>query len=107
LVFEVEDEQGNSSLLLRALNIPDEKEIDVKVFTEKLLDNLEVVAKRRGIAQILVPGVSGAISNYQMTINHILESYVKGRKPVKLKDKFAFNNYDLTNNCYLARKVED
>ena len=106
LVFEVNDSEGNLSLLVRPLNIPDEQAVDVREFTERFMDIMEGVARKRGATQVLVPGNSGAISNYQMTIGHIQENYIYGKEPIKLQDRFNFNSYDITNNCYVTRTVQ-
>jgi hypothetical protein len=105
LIFEVADVEGNQSLLVRALDIPDEKSVDIGTFTEKLLDSMQQVALRRGFKQVLVSGTSGTISNYQMTTNHVLGKYVLGHKPVTLSEVFNFNDHDLTRETYLARTV--
>ncbi len=106
LVFELIDSNGNPSMLVRALNVPHENQIDIDSFIEQFLEKLADVGRKRGIKQILVPGNSGAVSNYQMTINHMRQNYSNGKQPVTLSEKFAFNGYDLTNDCYVARIIE-
>lgn len=106
LVFEVNDAAGNASMLVRAFDVPHEDQIDVNSFIEQYLDKLAAVGQQRGIKQILVPGITGAMSNYQMTINHMRQNYTVGKTPISLAEKFAFNGYDLTSNCYVARTIE-
>ena len=105
LVFELEDEDGEKVMLVRAFNVPAESTIDVGTFFEKFLDHLEGVAKERGIKKIIVPGNSGAISNYGITNNYIRSNYVNDKTPITLKERFNFNRYDLTNSSYTAREV--
>ncbi len=105
LVFEVDTASDEPALLVRAFDIPNEAHFDIKRFFEEFVDKVDRVGKLRGKKVILVPGDSSAISNYQMTINYIRESYVKGKEPVSLKEPFNFNNYDLTNNCFAVRTI--
>lgn len=105
LVFEVNDAEGNPSLLVRAFDVPNESAIDVNSFIEQFLDKVAEVGRARGKRQVLVPGNSGAVSNYQMTINHIRKNYTAGRTATTLSDRFDFNGYDLTNDCFVARKI--
>ncbi len=106
LVFEVKSVGDKPSMLVRAFDVPHENEIDIASFIEQYLDKLAIVAKQRGITQILIPGNSGAMSNYQMTINYMRQTYTAGKSPVSLSERFAFNGYDLTNDCYVARIIE-
>lgn len=102
LYFEIETEHGKA-LLARAFNVPNEADIDIHAFIEQNLDRAADIAKQRGCTHVLVPGLSGAISNYPLTNNHIHQQYITGKTPLKLTAPFAFNNYDLTQSCYVAR----
>lgn len=107
LVFEVSDTAGNPSLLVRAFDVPQESTIDIDGFIEQFLDKMVEVGKERGKRRVLVAGAQGSISNYQMTINHMSQNYIRGREPVSLSEQFRFNNYDLTNSCFVAREIKD
>ena len=104
LTFEIDDKAGNRSILVRGFDVPNEGQIHISKFIETFLDRLAQVARKRGVKQILIPGFPHAISNYQMTIQHMTQSYITGKEPVSLKKKFDFNQYDITDNCYVARK---
>ena len=104
LYFEIETDNGKA-LLVRAFNVPNEATLDIHSFIEQNLDDAAETAKKRGCTRVLVPGVSGAISNYPLTNNHIHQKYITGKMPMKLKEQFAFNNYDLTESCFVARTV--
>lgn len=107
LVFSVTEAEGNPSLLIRAFDVPDETSIDIRQFIEGFLDNVVTpVAVATGKRQILIPGNLGAVSNYQMTMNHMREQYINGKSPISLAENFNFNNYDLTKNCYVARVIQ-
>lgn len=106
LVFEVQTAKGEPALLVRALDIPDEAEIDVGKFTENLLDKFADLAKRRGKKKVLVAGTGGTISNYTSITNHVLSAYVRGKESDPVNPKFDFNQYDITNSVYVARTVE-
>lgn len=105
LVFEVQTANGEPALLVRALDIPNESDIDIKKFTESLLDKFEEVGKRRGKNKVLVAGTAGTISNYSATTGHVLGTYVRGKEPEPVSPKFDFNGYDITNSVYIAREV--
>lgn len=106
LVFSLDDNQGNPSLLMRAFDVPNESSMDINSFIESFLDKVAVpVAQATGKTRILVPGNSGAISNYQMSINHIRGHYITEDKKVSLQERFKFNDYDLTNNSYTVREI--
>lgn len=105
LVFEVTDQSGEPCLLVRGFDVPQESAIDIATFIEKYLDKLADIGKERGKKKILIPGVTGAISNYQMTIHHLRSRYIDGQPRVTLKDQFNFNSYHLTDNCYVARDL--
>lgn len=112
LVFEVADDQGNDCLLIRGFDYKNEADIDVKNFIEEFLDQMVEVGRKLGKKRILVPSLSGAISNYQITVSHIKNSYCRSQSdanpgvPVQLSENFNFNNYDLTNSCYVAREIK-
>jgi len=106
LYFEIETESGKA-LLVRAFNVPNEASLDIHAFIEENMDRAAEAAKKRGCTQVLVPGVSGAISNYPLTYNHIHKNYIAQKAPVKLKQQFAFNNYDLTKSCFVAREIKE
>ena len=106
LMFEVKDAQGENALLVRGFDVPNESKYDMSKFIEKFVDHMEVVAQRRGIKKILVPGNPGATSNYAMTNRHVESRYKQDRSPASLSERFAFNNYDITNNVYVARQME-
>lgn len=106
LYFEIETESGKA-LLARAFNVPNEAGLDIHAFIEQNLDRAAETAKKRGCKYVIVPGVSGAISNYPLTNNHIRQNYTENKTPLKLKERFAFNNYDLTQSCYVARTIAE
>lgn len=105
IVFEVDDAEGNPSMLVRAFDVPDESKVDIDKFIEDFLDKMVEVGKARGKRRVLIPGVQGAISNYHMSINHMDRMYKQGKEPVSLAEPFAFNGYDLTSNCFVAREI--
>ena len=105
LFFTVVLDSGEKAILVRAFNIPKENEYPTIEVVEKMLDYASEVAKRTGCQKVLVPGLDGAISNYVMTTRHILQTYCENSTRVKLRDAFAFNNYPLTDSCYVARNV--
>ncbi|HCC22989.1 TPA: hypothetical protein DF272_02310 [Candidatus Falkowbacteria bacterium] len=106
LVFELTAKDGDKVMLVRGFDVPNESDFDIGTFIEKFLDNLEPVARQRGINKILVPGSSGAISNYGMTLSYIQSKFINDKSPVSLDGFFNFNGYNLTDNCYLARTIE-
>ncbi|MFA5051843.1 MAG: hypothetical protein WC544_02145 [Patescibacteria group bacterium] len=105
LVFELEEANGDRALLVRGFDVPQEERIDIAKFIEQFMDQMATVAKQRGAKKVIVPGLNGATSNYRMTINHVDKNYRQGQQPVSLKQKFNFNGYDITDNCYTAREV--
>jgi hypothetical protein len=105
LVFELEDADNNKVALLRAFDIPREHEVDVGEFIENFINKITPGLQARGVKKIIIPGISGAISNYSLTISHMQEKYIKGKPKVSLKDTFAFNGYNITDNCYVAREL--
>lgn len=105
LVFQVELENGEPALLVRAINIPNEDAYDMETFCEEFIDAIARVGQKTGAKKILVPGATGAMSNYQMTIGHLKSKYCEGQWPVSLSSYFAFNGYDLTSNVYVAREL--
>lgn len=100
LVFEVEDHEG-ISLLVRAFNIPGESDYDIQGILEAFFDNLMDQSHKN----ILVPGLADAISNYPLTVHYVTNTYLRHNQPVTLKKKFSFNGYDITENCYVVRKM--
>ncbi|MDQ7020406.1 MAG: hypothetical protein Q9M91_01010 [Candidatus Dojkabacteria bacterium] len=105
LLFEVTLNDGSKALLVRGFNYPDEESIPIDNFIEWFLDETAKMAEKKGFKYVLVPGNTGAISNYSMTINHISSKYVNQKIPVTLNDTFDFNNYDLTSNTFIARTI--
>lgn len=103
LVFEVKDAEDNLCLLIRAFDVPDESNYPIGDMIESFIGKLELVAAERKASRIIAAGTSGTISNYQMTTNHFLSRYKTPETLVPLKDRFAFNGYDITNECYLVR----
>jgi hypothetical protein len=103
LVFELQDNEGNDVALLRAFNVPRESEIDVGKFIENFIEKISPTLKARGIKKILVPGMDGAISNYGLIRKHMHRKYIDGKNPLSLSDKFDFNGYNITKDCYLVR----
>lgn len=107
LIFEVTNADGEQCLLVRGFDFRNEEQVNIPQFVEKFLDEMAVVAKKTGKKQVLLPGVTGAISNYPMTINHINSHYVREKQPISLNEEFRFNGYDLTNNCFVARTATE
>jgi hypothetical protein len=105
LIFEVDLPNGEKAMLVRAFNIPNESMFDVPKFFEKFVDELAKSGKKRGVSKILIPGTSGAISNYGITLNYLRSNYITEKSPVSLADKFAFNGYDITQNCFVVRSL--
>ena len=111
LMFELEDRNGDKVLLVRGFDVPGEADLDINYLIEKFLDQMQEVAVKRGAKKVIVPGVSGTISNYSMTIAHITKYSREPNKNVTLSEPFAFNGkvgggYDLTESCYIAREVK-
>lgn len=101
LVFEVDLENGQKALMVRAINIPTESKYDIVTFIENFLDHIEAVGNQIDRKVVLVPTSEGSISNYRLTINHIISTY-KDSPPGLLAETFSFNSVDLTNNCRVA-----
>jgi hypothetical protein len=106
LVFELESLNGEKVLLIRPINIPNERMFDVGKFFEKFVNKLVVTAKKRGIKKILIPNDDGAISNYPMIRAYLRPKYLTGKAPVPLKERFAFNGHDITNRCFTVREID-
>ncbi|MFH1236477.1 MAG: hypothetical protein V1685_06110 [Parcubacteria group bacterium] len=107
LVFEVTTSNGDPALLVRGFDVPNEQKYDIGKFIEKFIDQLTIVAQKRGIKKVLVPGLTGATSNYAMTNRHVESTYKTDKTPVGLAEPFDFNNYNLTENCYVVREIGD
>lgn len=105
LVFEVETATGEPALLVRALDIPNEGEIDTSKFIENLLDKFAKVAKKRGKKKVLVAGTPSTISNYASTTSYVIGKYVTGKEPEPVSPDFDFNHYNITNAIYTARTI--
>jgi len=106
LIFELEEDTGDKVMLVRGFNVPDEASIDIVKFIEITLDKLEATARKRGISKIVIPGLMGALTNYPLTKNYLYNKYVVGKQAIKLNKRFDFNNYDLTETCFVAREIE-
>lgn len=108
LVFEVVTETGENALLIRGFDIPHEESFDMSATIEAFINGLSETAITRGKTKILVPGVSGAVSNYSRTISHFYNNYSSDeRRNIHLSNRFDFNGYDLTQHCYVARDLSD
>lgn len=105
LVFQVPDANNEPTFLIRAFNIPQEQSLDIGPFFEKFVDSLSNTAKELGVKKIIAAGTAGTISNYSLTTNYVISNYVTGKNSVPLKDKFNFNDHDITNACYLVRDL--
>lgn len=105
LVFEVQTAKGEPALLIRALDIPNEGEIDISKFIENLLDKFAEVGLKRGKKKVLVAGTGGTISNYSSITAHVIDKYVRGKSPEPVSPKFDFNGYDITNTIFTARTI--
>ena len=111
LVFELESEEGEKVALLRAFNIPDETKVNVSKFIEDFIEGISSDLKARGIKKIIIPGAKGTISNHAMILRHMCQTYIDGKEPISLSKTFDFNrqgnndSYDITHNCYVARKL--
>lgn len=107
LVFEEKDINGDSVLLVRALNIPNlENKINVANFVENFFDQLTVTAKERKIKKIIIAPSSGTISNYAGVTNYVIDKYINGKEPIKLQNKFDFNDHNITNSCCTVREID-
>ncbi len=105
LVFELEDADNNKVALLRAFDIPREHEVNVGEFIENFINKITPGLQARGVKKIIIPGNDGAISNYPLTISHMHKKYINGKSKISLAKSFAFNGYDITDNCYVAREL--
>ena len=105
LLFELESKKGEKVVLLRAFNIPKENEVDISKFIEDFINKIGPTLKARGIKKILVPGESGAISNYPITNYHMHKNYIDDKEPISLSDEFNFNRHNLTNNCFVVKEL--
>lgn len=105
LIFDVETKSGEKAMLVRAFELLNEAEINTPQFIEQFLDKMAMIAQKRGVSYILVPGELEAISDYYLTLSHINSKYVNDKKAVSLANPFTFNHYDLTNYCFVAREV--
>ncbi len=105
LLFEVETFDRKKALLVRAFNVPDEKTYDSVELLEQFLDYCQEAAANLGKDLVLLPGDNGAISNYSMVLNHVDSKYKTEQNRAKLSERFNFNNYDLTNHCFVVRQV--
>jgi hypothetical protein len=106
LVFEVMDQENNLNLLIRAFDVPEETKYPIGDMIETFADKMCETAKERGATRVIAAGTPGAISNYQMTTHHVLSRYKKDENRVVLQEPFAFNDYDITNECYVMRRVD-
>ncbi len=104
LVFELESKEGEKVALLRAFDVPKEDEINIPEFIENFINSITPSIKNRGITKIIIPGTGSAVSNYHMTLNH-LTKYYKQENKIALYPKFDFNNYNITDNCYVVRTL--
>ncbi|MBI2338550.1 hypothetical protein HYU95_05200 [Candidatus Daviesbacteria bacterium] len=105
LIFEVQTAKGEEALLVRALDIPKEGEIDISKFTESLLDKFADVAEIRGKKKVLVAGTAGTISNYSSITSYVINNYVHDKEPEPVSPDFDFNGYNITNKIYTARII--
>ncbi len=106
LVFELEDKDNNKVALLRAFDIPREHEVNVGEFIENFINKITPGLQARGVKKIIIPGNDGAISNYSLTISHMHKEYIfNSQNRTSLGKHFAFNGYDITDNCYVVRKI--
>jgi hypothetical protein len=103
LVFELEDADNNKVALLRGFDIPREHEVNIGEFVEGFIEKISPSLKARGVKKIIIPGDDGAISNYYLTISHMHKNYINGKDRISLANPFAFNGYDITDNCYVVR----
>lgn len=103
LVFKVNDADNQPVFLIRAFDIPKEDTLNIGSFFESFVDHLTPIAKSMGIKKILAAGTAGTISNYSTTTNYVLSKYVHGKEAVPLADRFSFNGYNITNECFLVR----
>lgn len=107
LIFELSDAAGDPVMLVRGFDVPHEEKYDIPKFMEKFMDQLQSVARQRGIKKIVLPGMTGAMSNYAMTNRHVEQAYKQDKQAVGLSEKFAFNGYDITDNVYVARDLNN
>ena len=105
LVFQIKTKKNEPVLLIRAFDVPDELTLNIGQFFENFVDSLSQTAKELGINKIIVAGTDGTISNYEMTKRYVIDKYVSGHKNIPLKEKFDFNENDITDACYLVRDL--
>jgi hypothetical protein len=105
LVFEITDSDGKPAMMVRGFDVPNESELDIGHFIETFMDKLVTIGQQRGIEKIVIPGVSGAISNYGLTLSH-MSKYQTAENKVSLGETFDFNGYDVTNNSYVVREIK-
>lgn len=105
LIFELEDENSEKVMLVRAFDVPQEDKYKISLFIESYIDKLGAIGRENGFTKIIMPGLAGALSNYSKTINYMNKQYKKEDRLINLKEKFDFNGYDLTNNSYLVREI--
>lgn len=106
LIFELEESTGEKVMLVRGFNVPDEASIDIVKFIEMNLDRLEATARRRGMTKVVIPGNMGALTNYPLTKKYLYNRYILGRDPIELSERFNFNGYDLTEDCFVVRELD-
>lgn len=106
LVFKVDSTEDEPVFLIRAFDVPNEQKIDIGNFFEKFVNSLSKTAQELGVKKIIAAGTTGTISNYSSTTNYVLSNYVIGKTSIPLKEKFDFNGYDITKECYLIRDLK-
>lgn len=105
LTFDVQDDQGNNCILIRAFNVPNETNYPIPSLIEAYIDKISLVAKKRGFSRIIAAKEAGAISNYQMTINYFQKKYGAEENKVNLNAPFKFNGNNITNDCISLREL--
>ncbi len=100
--------EGEPVMIMRGIN-PQQNVItnlSAEKFTEKFLDYMEKIAKKRGIKKILVPvHDSGALTNRPDLEDYLQNKYSEAKK-VKLDEKNEFNEYNITEKCVVVREVK-
>jgi len=98
---------GEPVMIMRGLN-PQQNVItnlSAEKFSEKFLDYMEKIAKKRGIKKILVPVHDiGALTNRPDIEEYLKNKYSEAKK-VKLDEKNDFNEYNITEKCVVVREV--
>ena len=105
LTFDVQDDQGNNCILIRAFNVPNETNYPIPSLIESYIDKISLVAKKRGFSRVIAAKKAGAISNYQMTINYFQKEYGAEENKVNLNAPFEFNGNNITNDCISLREL--